>query len=263
MMECAKDVKSFLTTNKMKQNDDKTEFLIIGTPGQRKKVVFNEINICEANVTAADKARNLGIIFDNELNLKSQINNICKSGFYQIRNLSAIHNTLDIDSAKIATHAFVTSTLDYGNSLLYGLPKTKLNKLQVLQNAAARVVIKAHKSDRLSMTAVRKDLHWLPVEARIEFKILTLTWKAYHTIGPKYLTELLHEKQRSHSTWSTDDYLLDIPTTRLVTCGDRSFHKAAPVLWNQLPIQIRSINNLNTFKNNLKTHLFSKYYKTL
>ncbi len=129
----------------MKQNDYKTEFLIIGTACQRKKVIFNDINICDSNITASDKAKNRGIIFDKELNLKSHINNVCKSGYYQIRNIFTIRNILDNKSANTATHAFETYALDYGNSVLYGLPKTKLNKLQVFQNAAARVVLKVHK----------------------------------------------------------------------------------------------------------------------
>ncbi len=97
-----------------------------------------------------------------------------------MRNLAAIRNTLDLDSAKMPAHAFVTSTLDYGNSLLYGLPYTKLRKLQMVQNTSARVLIQAKKYDRISMTAVRKNLYWLPIKTRIDFKILVLAWKAYN-----------------------------------------------------------------------------------
>ncbi len=79
MMKCAKDVKSFLTFNKMKQNDNKTKFLIIGTPGQLKKVNFKDIHICEGDVSSSEQARNLGIIFDKEINSKAQINNISKA----------------------------------------------------------------------------------------------------------------------------------------------------------------------------------------
>ncbi len=88
MMKYAKDVKSFLTFNKMKHKDDKTEFLIIGTSGQ--------LNICEAEISLSEQARNLGIIFDTEMNSKAQINNISKAGYYHVRNLSAIHNALDL-----------------------------------------------------------------------------------------------------------------------------------------------------------------------
>ncbi len=123
-MKCAKVVKSFLTLNKMKQNDDNTEFLIFGTPNQLKKVNFKDIHICDAEVSSSEQARNLGIIFDKEMNSKAQVNNISKTGYYHVRNVAAIRNTLDLDSAKIAAHAFVTSTMDYVNSLLYGLPYT-------------------------------------------------------------------------------------------------------------------------------------------
>ncbi len=76
----------------------------------------------------------------------------------------------------MATHAFVTLTLDYSNSLLHGLTYTKIRKLQMVQYASARVLIQAKKYDRISMNAVRKNLHWLPVKARIDFKILVLAF---------------------------------------------------------------------------------------
>ncbi len=98
---------------------------------------FKDIHICEVDVSSSEQARNHGIIFDKEMNSKAQINNISKAGYYHVRNLSAIHNTLDLDSDKIAGHAFVTSTLDYGNSLLYGLPYTNFRKLEMVQNASA------------------------------------------------------------------------------------------------------------------------------
>ncbi len=110
------------------------------------------------------------------------------------------------------------------DSLLYGLSGNKLRKLQLLQNSAARVVINAWKSDRLSMTEVRKNLHWLPINARIEYRILMLTWKAYHQTGPKYLSDLLHTKtQIYHEIRSVDDSLLIIPKTNKVSCGDQAF----------------------------------------
>ncbi len=115
----AKEVKSSLTANKMEQNDGKTDFLILSTAGHNKHIQFDDINICDAQVYSSNNARHLGIIFDKDMSLKTQINNICKLGYYQIRNLSAIRNVLDMESAKAAANAFISSTLDYGNSLLY------------------------------------------------------------------------------------------------------------------------------------------------
>ncbi len=85
MVNYARDAKSFLSVNKMKQNGDKTEFVVIGTPCQLKKLEFNDIKICEVQVPSSEQARNLGVIFDQEMNLKAQVNNICKSGYYHIR----------------------------------------------------------------------------------------------------------------------------------------------------------------------------------
>ncbi len=103
----------------MKETDDKSEFLIIGNSCQRKYVQYNYINICNAQFNSTEKAHNLGVLFDKEMNLSSPINNIYTSGFYHIRNLAAIHNILAEESVKVVVHAFVTSTLDYGNPLLY------------------------------------------------------------------------------------------------------------------------------------------------
>ncbi len=99
MMKCAKDVKSLISFNKMMQNNNKTEILIIGTQGQLNKVNFKNIHICEAEVSSSEQAHNCGISFDKEMNSKAQINNISNVGYYLLRNL-----------------AFLTSTLDYGNT---------------------------------------------------------------------------------------------------------------------------------------------------
>ncbi len=87
------------------------------------------------------------------------------------------------------------------------------------------------------MTAVRKNLHWLPIKSGIDFKILGIAWKAYNGIGPKYLSDLLHKKHITHNTCSADTNLLKIPATKLVTCGDRAFQKETPTLWNDFTYQ--------------------------
>ena len=131
-----------------------------------------------------------------------------------------------------------------------------------MQNAAARVVINAKRSNQLSMKAVRRDLHCLPVEARIKFKTLSMAWKAYNGAGPEYINELLIKKHSLCDLRSNNAHLFEVPATKLVTYGDQAFQKAAPVMWNELPIELLRIQTFKTFKNKLKTHLFSKYYNT-
>ena len=97
------------------------------------------------------------------------VKHLFKSSFYHLRNLSRIRKYLTKESTAVAVHAFVTSKLDYCNSVLFGLPKYQLKKLQYVQNTAARIVSQVGKFEHI--TPVLLDLHWLPVHYRIMFKI--------------------------------------------------------------------------------------------
>ena len=193
MIKCIEDVRKFLEDNKLSNNGDKTEFMIIGSPQQLKKVEIDSIVVGGVIIKVVDHARNLGIIFDSKMSMGHQVKKVCKTGYFHIRNIAAIRNSLNKKDTKTITHAFVTSTLDYGNSLLYGISRKDLNKLQILQNSAARVVEKKRKYDHITETL--KELHWLPVEARIKYKILSYVWKSLNERAPKYLTSMLILKE--------------------------------------------------------------------
>ena len=83
----------------------------------------------------------------------------------------------------------VISHLDYSNGIMFGLPETSLRKLQVMQNIAAKLVLKMDKYS--SATEARRLLHWLPIKARIEFKILSLVYKCLEGTAPEYVRNLL------------------------------------------------------------------------
>ena len=128
----------------------------------------------------------------------------------------------------------------------------------MVQNAAAKTVMKKRKFDRISKD--RKNLlHWLPIEARIKFKINLMTWKCLKYDQPIYLRELL--RRRRSSVRSPYHGLLEVPKTKRPTWGDRAFRKAAPELWNELPNHVRKHDKLEGFKKALKTHLFDVYGK--
>ena len=131
-------------------------------------------------------------------------------------------------------------------------------KLQRVQNSAARLVSLCKKYSHV--TPILKDLHWLPIKSRIEFKILLLTFKSLHGHSPKYISELLVPYVPTRSLRSASQNLLVAKRGRTKAYGDRSFSCVAPLLWNSLPISLRSQTNINSFKTQLKTHLFKKAY---
>ena len=175
-----------------------------------------------------------------------------------IYNLRCIRKYFDQESMKTVIHACITSKLDYCNSLLYGLPDSQIVKLQRVQNTSARLICNLPKFAHV--TPLLRELHWLPVRQRIEFKILMLVYKALHGQAPSYITELLNFKFQTHghNLRSKQDTLqLQTPQIRTkVTLGDRSFLCAAPRLWNRLPLDIRKSQSLGCFKLKLKTYLF-------
>ena len=156
------------------------------------------------------------------------------------------------------TSALVSARLDYANSILFGCPQKHISRLQQVQHALARVVMQqAYRSS--SSTELLKQLHWLPIEWRIRFKLATSTYKVLHTGHPPYLTDLLQYHKSSVSTRSSTSQLLAIPRHNL-SFGSRSFCVSAPRIWNSLTTQIRQCQTLATFRCHLKTHYFQSAF---
>ena len=150
----------------------------------------------------------------------------------------------------------VTSKLDYGNAVLFGINGRLLQKLQRVQNSAARVITQQRRRDHLHITPVLIALHWLPVPWRITYTILVLTFRALHNLAPEYIADMIVEYTPSRQFRSAGSRLLRVPRHNLEHYHRRGFSVTAPRLWNDLPDSLRHVDSLERFKSNLKTHLF-------
>jgi len=248
------NIYTWFIDNKLSINPQKTEFLLIGTKQQHSKVSNTSLTIANSVIMPNDKVRNLGVIFDSELSYKAHIKKTCQTSFLYVRLLRTIRDHLDMNSTKLLANALVISRLDYCNSLLYGLPHATLNKLQLVQNSLARVVLPGVKRHD-HITPVLKTLHWLPIEKRIKFKVATLTYKALIGQSPIYIQDLVHRLPPSNRR-SSGKNLLSCPFIKLST-SRRCFSFAAPTVWNSLPETLRECQSLPSFRKRLKAHLFA------
>ena len=180
--------------------------------------------------------------------------NITKVAFFHLRNIARIRSYLSLDDAKTLIHAFVFSRLDYCNALFSGLPKKTTDRLQLVQNAAARVLTKTRMRDHI--TPVLASLHWLPVASRIDFKILLLVYKALNGLAPPYLKDCLPDYDPGRPLRSSSAGLLDVPKMTYKKYGQAAFCFYGPTIWNKLPVYLKQAASVDIFKTHLKTYLY-------
>ena len=182
--------------------------------------------------------------------------------FATSRQLRSIRRCIPMSVFHSLVSALVLSRLDYCNSLLINLPLTHIQRLQSVQNAAARLIFNLRRCDHITDALI--NIHWLRVPERITFKVATLMYRALHGSAPPYLALLftcvadMPHRRRLRSA-STEQ--LDIPTCRRSTIGGRAFPVAEAKVWNGLPSKVTSASSL--FKNRLKTYLFRRCYETV
>ncbi len=192
------------------------------------------------------------------MRLEQHITNLCRSAYHQLHNIYRIRKYLTDNAAKSLVHAFVTSRIDYCNSLLFGTLKHLLDRLQRVLNTAARLVTGSPRSSHI--TPVLQELSWLPVSHGKQFKLALLTFKAFYGLASVYVTHLLTAYTPTRSLRSAGKNLLVVPAYCLTPFATRSFACAAPSIWNGLPDELHSISSLSMFKTVLKSYLFRDAY---
>ena len=240
-------------------NDEKTEVILCGTQNEIKPIKLPSISIGGNEISLSTTAKNLGVVFDNCLTMDQHINGVAKAINFDLFRISRMKKYLPTEMLNTVVCALILSRLDYCNSLLAGLPDVRLGKLQRLQNRAARLVLGTGICDGSSSKELLRKLHWLPIKARIDYKIALICFNALHERSPSYIQELIIPYSPARQLRSTGKCLLQVPKSRLKQSGDRAFSRIGPIVWNALPDSVKSAANIADYKKKLKTHLFVKY----
>ena len=244
--------------NKLVLNDSKTEVINIHSSFNRNYCPLASLKVGDDDIVPSKCVKNLGVYFDDVFLCHKQVANVCKSASFSLYRIGRIRKFLNRSTTEKLVHAFITSRLDYCNSLYSHLPVSLTSRLQRIQNSAARLVTLSRKHEHI--TPILYDLHWLPVSQRVDFKLLLLTYKCLHDQAPAYLSSLLTYHNTGIRTRRQGTQPLIEPRYKQENYGKRAFSVAAPRLWNSLPPSIRSTDTLPAFKSKLKTYLFLNAY---
>ena len=189
--------------------------------------------------------------------MEDQVMKICQACNFHLRNIGKMREHIDEDVTKLLVISFITSRLDYCNALLSGCPNHLIERLQKIQNRAARLITLTKRTEHI--TPVLQALHWLPVKYRIDYKILCYAFKCLHGSCPSYLQELVQMYQPSRNLRSSNSLLLrEIPIKS--NTSKKAFSCYAPTLWNSLSPETRSCSTFISFKTRLKTELFCRAF---
>ena len=258
--KCTLAVRDWFTENGMLLNPDKSEVLLVASQRNAKKIAPGSgVSVAGAKITSSVTLKSLGVTLDQSLTFDQHVQGVVKASNFHIRALRHIRPMLDRAVANTMACSIVSTRLDYCNSLLYGTKVSNIQKLQRVQNSLARVVACSTMRDHI--TPVLKELHWLPVKQRIEYKVALVTHKVLSTGQPPYLAELVSTyKPGRQGLRSATKHQLTIPTGLGTRAGQRTFTSAAEYIWKKLPLPIKSAKCLFTFKSKLKTFLFQSAY---
>ena len=196
----------------------------------------------------SDEVKNVGVWVDKNLSMTCHINKVVSHCYKILKDIGRIRSVLSQNHTEMLVHSLISHRMDYCNSLFYNIDKSNLEKLQKVQNAAARLIVRKRRRESISGTI--KDLHWLRVESRIIFKILLLVYKSINGTSSKNI-EL---EFKSHNCREKEFLMLKLHFYK-TKYGKRTFKYNAPRLWNALPLNVRTAETVDSFKRMVKTIL--------
>ena len=254
LTECLTCIQNWMAGVKLKLNPEKTEFIIIGDRQARESLINKfPTQLLGNSISPTDTVKNLGVIFDSGNTFSNHITNTCRACYYHLKDLRRIRKYLSMETAALLANSMISSRLDYCNSLLYGISKYNVAKLQKIQNALCRIVFRLDRTSHV--TPFLQTLHWLPITYRILFKYNLITFKAINFSQPTYLSSLIKT-----SCLTRGNRLSLSSASHKKAIGRRGFAVASPIEWNRLPQSVRSQQTITGFRSQLKTYLFRLAY---
>jgi len=227
----------------------------MGTATQLRAVSSStSVSVADVDFPVAESMRVLGVTLDRRLTFDNHASAVARSCNYHPRAIRHIRHLLTLDLAQTLACSLILSRIGYCNSVLHGAQSSTIQKLQRVQNDAARIVLQAPR--RSDVNSLLQTLHWLPVEQRINYKLAVLTFKTQQTSSPQYLNKHISLRPSARNTRSLSVPLLCMPFRR-TSFARQSFSTVAPLTWNSLPPAVLNCDSLSTFKSRLKTYLFS------
>ncbi len=211
LLSCLNDIKAWMDINFLNLNDNKTEIIVFGHNESQK---ISNFNLGPLSPYVKPCVKNLGVYLDSALKFDIQVSTVVKSSFFHLRALAKVKSFLSFKIFERAIHALITSRLDYCHALYIGITQGSLSRLQMVQNAAARLLTGVQKFEHITPTLM--SLHWLPVCYRIDFKVLLMVYKALNGLAHSYLTDLLSECDPGKSLRSSNQGISVVPRTKLI-----------------------------------------------
>ena len=168
------DIRQWLDYNHLLLNEAKTEAIVFRSSAVHSPSSLSTICVCGSSISLSLTVRDIGVLLGSRPDMSAQVSNVCRAAYSNLFRIAKIRTGLTTAACKNLDHALVTSQLDYGNAVLYGISDRLLLRLEMVLRSAARVVLRLRRGDRRSMTAALQPLQWLPVKYRIEYKLLVI-----------------------------------------------------------------------------------------
>ena len=218
---CLNSISVWMNDHFLCLNESKTKILVIAPPSIKEQILIHGVILENSCIRFVDSAKSLGIILDSTLSFDKQIDRVVKICFNMLRKLSKVKGYLSKQHLQTLVSILIFSHLDYCNSLYYGLPERSIQKLQRVQNCAARLICTKGIFVRQSLDKVFMDLHWLKVKYRIIYKILLVVHNCLHDNAPNAIRALLQycDSERTMKLKETEFHNM---------YGARSFSHVAP-----------------------------------